>query len=282
MILQKEIRDKAIEWSVPPDTVDKDYVLGHFLSGFAHNFKEQLIFKGGTCLRKCYFPGYRFSEDLDFTSIKKRFELEEKQLREVCEKISVHSGIQFHFDTIEELRYKDDIKGYQIRIRYWGANHSRNQAPLPVDRWQTAIKLEISVDEILITKPEFKAIHHPYSDQFLSEEEIHCYSLHEITAEKIRSLKQRSYTAPRDYYDLYHLTDSLSGEDWRNLAGLVQQKMKHKQLSYSSAEELVSEKSIIQVLKAWDKSIAHQVSVNDEVNKQKVVQTVAERIKKYL
>lgn len=26
------------------------------------------MFKGGTCLRKVYFPGYRFSEDLDFTS----------------------------------------------------------------------------------------------------------------------------------------------------------------------------------------------------------------------
>ena len=23
---------------------------------------------GGTCLRKCYFPDYRFSEDLDFTA----------------------------------------------------------------------------------------------------------------------------------------------------------------------------------------------------------------------
>jgi len=24
-------------------------------------------FKGGTCLKKCYFETYRFSEDLDFT-----------------------------------------------------------------------------------------------------------------------------------------------------------------------------------------------------------------------
>ena len=28
---------------------------------------ESWIFKGGTCLKKCYFETYRFSEDLDFT-----------------------------------------------------------------------------------------------------------------------------------------------------------------------------------------------------------------------
>lgn len=25
------------------------------------------MFKGGTCLKRCYFETYRFSEDLDFT-----------------------------------------------------------------------------------------------------------------------------------------------------------------------------------------------------------------------
>ncbi len=73
MILRKEIRDKAIEWSVLPDIVDKDFVLGHFLAGLSDYFSDFLVFKGGTCLRKCWFPGYRFSEDLDFTSIEHDF-----------------------------------------------------------------------------------------------------------------------------------------------------------------------------------------------------------------
>jgi len=34
MILKREISDKAIEWGVLPDTVDKDWVLGHFLRSF--------------------------------------------------------------------------------------------------------------------------------------------------------------------------------------------------------------------------------------------------------
>ena len=35
MILKKEITDKSVEWNVPPDTVDKDWVLGEFVwTGF--------------------------------------------------------------------------------------------------------------------------------------------------------------------------------------------------------------------------------------------------------
>lgn len=63
MILQSEIIRKAEEAGVPPDTIDKNWVLGHFLSELYKTewANEFLIFKGGTCLKKCYFPDYRFS-----------------------------------------------------------------------------------------------------------------------------------------------------------------------------------------------------------------------------
>ncbi|WP_108424570.1 nucleotidyl transferase AbiEii/AbiGii toxin family protein [Flagellimonas amoyensis] len=76
MILQKEIILRSEEWKVPPDTEDKDYVLGHFLSVFFEAYKDHLVFKGGTCLRKCYIDNYCFSEDLDFTARDKAFVLE--------------------------------------------------------------------------------------------------------------------------------------------------------------------------------------------------------------
>ena len=49
---------------------DLDYSLGWFIAAFygASEGAERLYFKGGTCLRKCYFGDYRFSEDLDFTA----------------------------------------------------------------------------------------------------------------------------------------------------------------------------------------------------------------------
>ncbi|NBC24645.1 MAG: nucleotidyl transferase AbiEii/AbiGii toxin family protein, partial [Bacteroidetes bacterium] len=94
MITQREIRVKAREWKVPPDTVDKDYVLGHFLSVFSQEYKDQLIFKGGTCLRKCYIDNYRFSEDLDFSSIRNSFVIDTIQIDRICQKISRDIGIR--------------------------------------------------------------------------------------------------------------------------------------------------------------------------------------------
>ena len=52
MILQKEIRTIAERLKVPSDTVDKDYVLGHFLHELfkQHWAINNLLFKGGSCL----------------------------------------------------------------------------------------------------------------------------------------------------------------------------------------------------------------------------------------
>jgi predicted nucleotidyltransferase component of viral defense system len=77
MILQREIVSIAETKRVSKSTIDKDWALGHFIAAIYSEpeLKEALIFKGGTCLKKCYFPDYRFSEDLDFTARKKEFEL---------------------------------------------------------------------------------------------------------------------------------------------------------------------------------------------------------------
>ena len=68
MITSREIANAANEWKLRHDVVEKDYVLGWLLAGIAYNpVTDRWAFKGGTCLRKCWFETYRFSEDLDFT-----------------------------------------------------------------------------------------------------------------------------------------------------------------------------------------------------------------------
>ena len=54
----------------PQFVLEKDYALSYLLAGIAEvpRLRDSLVFKGGTCLRKAYFSGYRFSEDLDYTS----------------------------------------------------------------------------------------------------------------------------------------------------------------------------------------------------------------------
>jgi predicted nucleotidyltransferase component of viral defense system len=66
MIDKREILEAASSFSLLPNVVEKDYVLGWILAGInAHEeLAESWVFKGGTCLKKCYFETYRFSEDL--------------------------------------------------------------------------------------------------------------------------------------------------------------------------------------------------------------------------
>lgn len=69
MIDRREILDAASTLGLRPLVVEKDYVIGWVLAGIYHHAAliESWIFKGGTCLKKCYFETYRFSEDRDFT-----------------------------------------------------------------------------------------------------------------------------------------------------------------------------------------------------------------------
>ncbi len=57
MISKREILDVAGVTKLNPHVVEKDYVLGWALAGiFAHReLADKWVFKGGTCLKKCYF-----------------------------------------------------------------------------------------------------------------------------------------------------------------------------------------------------------------------------------
>ena len=68
MIPKREILELATSSGLSPQVIEKDYVLGWILAGIhQHDIGKSWAFKGGTCLKKCYFETYRFSEDLDFT-----------------------------------------------------------------------------------------------------------------------------------------------------------------------------------------------------------------------
>lgn len=282
MILQREIIQKAREWQVPPDTVDKDYVLGHFLSILAKWYGKELIFKGGTCLRKCYIEQYRFSEDLDFSAVDKDFVLESKTLKRITELVTERTGILCYAEPVKPLLYQDQPKGYQVKIKYWGANHSKNQSPLPHHRWLTKIKLEISTDELILMPSNRRMIMHPYSDDLKGAKSCYSYSIKEVIAEKLRALKQRSYTAPRDFYDIYHLTNGFSENDWRDVYPVFIAKMNHKNIAYESPSDLIPQTTLEKAKRAWKTSLAHQITDEQPLNPDKIIEIVSTRIKENL
>lgn len=115
MIKKKEVEKKAELLNVPKSTIDKDWVLGHFLDAIYSIpiCRESLIFKGGTCLRKCYFSDYRFSEDLDFTSINNNFIFDKKLLKQIKERQK--EGIE-----LAKLRgvYKEMVHGSKEDMKF--------------------------------------------------------------------------------------------------------------------------------------------------------------------
>ncbi len=63
------LKQRARESGTRLDILEKDYALGYLLAGIARSpLGERLVLKGGTALSKFYHPGYRFSEDLDYST----------------------------------------------------------------------------------------------------------------------------------------------------------------------------------------------------------------------
>ncbi len=67
MIKPGELQNKARAVGVRDQQIEKDYMLSWILQGISQHtvLSKAIVFKGGTVLKKVYFKGYRFSEDLD-------------------------------------------------------------------------------------------------------------------------------------------------------------------------------------------------------------------------
>lgn len=64
----------------PLQVAEKDYFLALAVQKIARSsLEKRLVFKGGTAIHHCHLPQYRFSEDLDFTSLDPKISEEEIQ-----------------------------------------------------------------------------------------------------------------------------------------------------------------------------------------------------------
>lgn len=261
MILQKEIATISEKLSVSKSVIDKDWMLGHFVAAIFNEpeLKETLIFKGGTCLKKCWFEEYRFSEDLDFTSKSQELELTLNHLKFITKYIEDNTEVKTHIVSLKPLKFQDKLTGYEAIIKFWGADHPRNIMPPTPDRWQTKIKIEIILYEKMIFDVSQRKVSHPYSDTLKLETTIPCYKIEEVLAEKLRALIQRSYTAPRDYYDIWYLSNNFPNLDWKSIVDAFHKKMKFKNLEFTGIEQLINPKSDKALKGAWKNSLGHQI-----------------------
>jgi predicted nucleotidyltransferase component of viral defense system len=196
----REILDLRTEWSLDAGVIEKDYVLGWLLAGIANHARlsQTWVFKGGTCLRKCYYETYRFSEDLDFTVVDGPETPEELApiFREIGGWMQEVAGIDL---LVEEtsFRRRKNRRGNpttQGRIAYRGPNRPPQHPK---------VKVDITSDEVLVERAVLRAIGHQYSDAPLPGNGVICYSLVELFGEKLRALSERC--RPRDLYDVVHM-----------------------------------------------------------------------------
>lgn len=262
MILQKEIATLAEQQGVAKTTVDKDWALGRFVDAIFSIpvCREQLVFKGGTCLKKCYFPDYRFSEDLDFTAIAPDFQLDEKLLGQIMQLVNKRTGVPLHLQQLKLLKHRERPTGFAATVKFWGADHPKNQPPPPPHRWRTSIKIEIISYETMVFPVQERTVHHRYSDGLLPyAQNVPCYSLSEVLAEKLRALIQRSYTAPRDFYDIWYLANHVPDLDWPAITQAFHQKMAFKGLTFTGVEQMINDENDKRLQAAWKNSLAHQI-----------------------
>ncbi len=235
MIPRRELRRVAREQGVPETRIERDYAQNWLLK---HLSSIDMVFKGGTGIRKVYIDDYRFSDDLDYTLLEEPApRVMEKAIKHAVQKAEEESGIEFHFDALNE-----NINGFEGAIYFRILR--RVGSPLKVK-----IDLTIPDREEILLPLEQRRIIHPYSDACTAR--VKCYSLEETVAEKIRGLFQR--TRPRDMYDIWALWGTI---DTEMVKGIIPQKCELKQV-HIDPDSIHGRKEDFR--SAWETSLVHQL-----------------------
>jgi predicted nucleotidyltransferase component of viral defense system len=256
MIDRREILDVARDLGLEARVVEKDYVLGWLLAGIysQDRLRASWVFKGGTCLKKCYFETYRFSEDLDFT-LTEEAHLDRAFLvgafGDVAAWVYEQTGIeipadQLRFDVFENPRNRLSCEGrvyYRGPIAPSGGNLPR-------------IKLDLTADELLVKPPVERAVAHPYSDAPSDGLVCRCYDFEEVFAEKLRALSERG--RPRDLYDVVNLFRNGQFRDASAaILSLLQQKCAYKSAAVPSSAVLAAHREELEA--DWTAMLQHQL-----------------------
>lgn len=189
MINHFQIIKIASNLNLPEETIEKDYFIELLLFYIANNKNlKKLIFRGGTALKKAYFPDYRFSEDLDFllqTGLEESLNHLSNTVERLNQNFPVESKIKNH--SLKEGRL-------QIFVEY-------NIVP------QISAVKEMKVD---ILQNHYLPPYHKrelkfgYQDLKNFRAVILTYDLESILADKISRIFD-VINEPRDIYDIWYL-----------------------------------------------------------------------------
>jgi len=242
MITRTELQIIANREKTALGILEKDYILTEVLLALSQVsvLRDMLVFKGGTALRKIYFPDWRYSEDLDFT-VKRDMKDEEllNLVNQWYKVVQERSQIQL---TIKMLHKPG---GYaRVRTQYLG--------PLT---YPGMIFMDLSFDEPLCLESELKKVlAEPFSE---SDGMVLVYPLEELLAEKIRSLVERGKS--RDYYDVWRILSEQSSKlNMETLVGVLKNKLTHKGITLNNVDIFLPV-DISSLKRYWEQDLAQQI-----------------------
>lgn len=253
------------------DIVEKDYALSYLLAGIAkqEQLTHSLVFKGGTALKKIFFGDYRFSVDLDFSTLNapKNHALEDALQSAITsshELLSSYGPFELQLKRFPEREpHPTGQEAFNINVKFpW------HRSALCI------IKVEITHDEPVILSPEYKPILHGYDEELGCT--VACYPIEEIIAEKLRALLQthkrlitRGWNRPRarDYYDLWSVLKNYSSAvDKTRLVDMLNKKCQHRDVTYKTIDDFFTTELIKEALQHWDATLGNLVTGLEECN----------------
>ncbi len=206
------------------DLVEKDIILHQMLLDLSKNdfFSRNFLFKGGTCLIKCYLGYFRFSEDIDFTwrNQEKFKNKSQKEARKYLSTVTNETGAIFEkiskkreldFKCVKSNRDYVELGGSSktLTFKIWYDSETLNgrsfikvqinfveDMRFPPAKNVLRSLLDRNIKELKILFPEEYA---EYSEHIPFD----TYDIREILCEKVRSILTRRGMKARDFADVY-------------------------------------------------------------------------------
>ncbi|MDZ4655324.1 MAG: nucleotidyl transferase AbiEii/AbiGii toxin family protein [Coriobacteriia bacterium] len=251
MIPEATIKSLARRQGIDPAVIDRDHALGVVLWAMdSQSSLQDWVFKGGTCLRKCHFGDYRFSEDLDFTVTGRLGGATARVAIASCASAAASQGIQLMLDEMR-VEVMDDDHGresIEIKVPYRGA--------LRMGSAQN-VQFHLCADEDLAFEPVILPLLHPYADASGLECQVRAYALEEILTEKLRAVAgQRRHAVARDIYDIASLVRR--GADADAALSALPRKARYKGVDLSDAAARFHAREV-EYEASWDRTLAYLV-----------------------
>lgn len=213
-------KQNAIEQA---DMLEKDLILHQILTDLSQNefFFNNYIFKGGTCLTKCYLGYYRFSEDIDFTwkdqtifedksqsQIRRTLSQTIDETGAIFERIASKRGIDFKCE--KQNRHYVELGGSNkiCTFKIWYYAETLNAESFIKVQMNFVEKLRFSPQKGMLSalpcknNEELSFLFPEYTEYFQTIN-LYVYDTREIICEKVRSILTREGFKVRDFLDVY-------------------------------------------------------------------------------